>query len=305
MIYQNQTIIKVGRETPLSISWELVTHCQFSCSYCYFNPYESDINYSEVMKMVFLKLKNVEEPVEIILLGGEPTLHPDFYEIIKTLYLMDQVKKIEVITNFQPPAEFWTPLIPYKNKMELSLSYHVEYSQNNFFNKIEKIKDHFLINIIFLVHNQLVFLPKMRTAADTYFELGLDFIPITFAKLIDRTKDEIRYLDYQPETLDFFKEQEERVKQLKQSERIPVETESGNKLEIDQLEFGSKDLNRFKGWQCHNSALVIHPDGVVSYPCTNVKKHILFAELKKRVLKCAHEICPCEAYWKFSKTNKL
>lgn len=301
MIYQNETVVSVGKGSPLTLSWELVTHCQFQCSYCYFNPYESSTNYPDVMKMVLSKISKITEPVEMTLLGGEPTLHPEFHQLIQSLHEMDHVTKIDIITNFQPTVEFWRPLIPYKDKIEIVLSYHVEYSQKNFFRKIEALKSDFSMNIIFLVHNDLKYLPKMREAAEEYYQLNLETLPITFAKLVDRSSGATQYFEYQQETLDFLSEQEKRVKTLKYPETIPVTVSSGERIEVNQMEFASKEMNRFKGWKCQMNALIIHPDGMVSYPCTTQKKHILFAELKKRELTCAFDICPCEAYWNFTK----
>ncbi|WP_408096584.1 radical SAM protein [Peredibacter sp. HCB2-198] len=301
MIYQNETVVSVGKGSPLTLSWELVTHCQFQCSYCYFNPYESSTNYPDVMKMVLSKISKITEPVEMTLLGGEPTLHPEFHQLIQSLHEMDHVTKIDIITNFQPTVEFWRPLIPYKDKIEIVLSYHVEYSQKNFFKKIEALKSDFSMNIIFLVHNDLKYLPKMREAVEEYYQLNLETLPITFAKLVDRSSGATQYFEYQQETLDFLSEQEKRVKTLKYPETIPVTVSSGERIEVNQMEFASKEMNRFKGWKCQMNALIIHPDGMVSYPCTTQKKHILFAELKKRELTCAFDICPCEAYWNFTK----
>lgn len=256
------------------------------------------------MKMVLKKLAGIQEPVEVTLLGGEPTLHPEFHQLISELHQMEHVKKIDIITNFQPNVDFWIPLIPFSDKLEIVMSFHVEYAQKTFFKKVQELKDKFSMNIIFLVHNDPKYLAKMVEAADHYFELDLEFIPITFAKLVNRTGTATKYYDYQSETLEFLGQQEKRVKKLKHPEVIPVKTEN-NSFEINQLEFANKDMNRFKGWKCQMNALIIHPDGMVSYPCTPIKKHILFAELKKRDLVCAHEICPCEAYWNFTKETSL
>jgi len=253
------------------------------------------------MKMILKKIQNIKEPVEMTLLGGEPTLHPDFYELIGELHKLEHVKKIDIITNFQAAIEFWTPLIPYADKLEIVMSFHVEYAQKTFFKKIQELKDKFQMNIIFLVHNEVKYLPKLKDAADAYFDLGLELIPITFAKLVDHKSGETTYFQYQPETLAFLREQEQRIKTLKYPETILIKTDSGQ-FEMNQLEFANSEMNRFKGWNCQMNALIIHPDGMVSYPCTTIKKHILFAELKKRDLVCSHEICPCEAYWNFTKS---
>lgn len=300
MIYNYEPVISVGKGSPLTISWELVTHCQLSCSYCYFNPYESQTNYPAVMKMILNKLSKIEENFEVTLLGGEPTLHPQFYELIEALHSMKYLTKIDIITNFQTQIDFWEPIQPFKDKIEIVLSYHVEYQQKGFFKKVKKLQDKFSMNIIFLVHNDLKYLSSMKVAADEYFSLGLDFIPITFARLTDRTGSETKYFEYQDETIAFLEMQEERVKNLKHPETILITTKN-QMIEMNQLEFANKKLNRFSGWKCQMNALIIHPDGMVSYPCTKIKKHILFAELTKRNLLCEHEICPCEAYWSFTK----
>lgn len=302
LTFNQKTIKAVGGKSLLSISWELVTHCQFACSYCYFHPYESDIQYKEVMKLVLLKLKKINEPFEITLLGGEPTLHPEFHQIVKELYEIENVVKIEVISNFQPTVEFWEPLKPYSKKLDLILSYHVEYAQNLFFKKIQSLKNHFQMMIIFLVHHEEKYLAKMREASDYYFSLDLEFIPITFARLVDRD-DQVKYYPYTETTLAFMGELEKKVLALKNPEMVKVEYADGQRDEINQLTFGNLNLNRFKGWKCQMNSLIIHPDGVVMYPCTGEKKHILFAELKGRQIKCPLDFCGCEAYWRFEKVS--
>lgn len=302
MQFQNEEITKVGRGNPLSISWELVTHCQFACTYCYFNPYESNTNYTDLMKMVLTKLEKVNEPMELTLLGGEPTLHPQFYELIERLHSLENVKKIDIVTNFHKPAEFWEPLIPYSNKIDIIMSYHVEYAQNNFFKKIQQLKDKFSMTVHFLIHNDVKYLPKMNEAADDYFKLGLEDIAITCNKLIDHSGNSNKYYPYQEETLEFLRQLEQRIKTKKNPETIRVHTQN-QEAELTQLEFVNNNYNYFKGWKCQMNALLIHPDGFVSYPCTNQKKHILFAELKKRTLNCAHEVCTCAANWNYTKSK--
>lgn len=300
LTYNQKKITSVGEPSPLSISWELVTHCQFACSYCYFHPYESSIKYEEVMMLVLMKLKKIDVPFEITLLGGEPTLHPHFHQIVQELFEMENVLRIEVISNFQPQVDFWEPLKPFKEKLELVLSYHVEYSQNLFFKKIQALKNNFMMNIIFLVHHDEKYLEKMKEASDYYFSLNLEFIPITFAKLVDRD-NQVKYYPYKEANLAFMRDLEAKVKKLKNPETVKVEYGDGLKGEIDQLTFGNSNLNRFKGWNCKMNSLIIHPDGVVMYPCTGEKKHILFATLKGRILKCPLDFCGCEAYWRFEK----
>lgn len=301
MTYNNKNIVSAGENSPLKIAWELVTECQFSCSYCYFHPYESSIKYEEVMKLVMMKLKTTDQPIVITLIGGEPTLHPHFHSIVKELYAMDNVKRIEVITNFQAPVEFWEPLKPYAKKLELLLSYHVEYAQNVFFKKIEQLKDHFTnMTINFLVHNDEKYLPKMIEASDYYFSLNLDSVEITISKLVNHG-NQVEYYPYTEKVLDFMKSLEKRVTKLKNQFAIKIGYEDGSSEEISQLLFLNHELNRYKGWKCQMNGFIIHSDGTVMNPCTHEKKHILVTELRGKKIICPLNYCGCDGYWEFEK----
>lgn len=302
MQLQNEEILKVGRGNLLFISWQIVTHCQYSCSYCHFHPYESNTNYPDVMKMVLSRLEKINEPMEISLLGGEPTLHPNFHELVATLHAMDHIKKIDVVTNFHQPAEFWEPLIPYADKLEIAASFHVEFAPKNFFKKIELLKNKFNISIHFLLHHDLKYLPKLKEAAEDMLKLELDQIAITFNKIIDDSKKGTEYFPYNDETLNFMKHLETQVKKQKQPETILIKTQN-HEVELTQIEFVNKNLNHFKGWNCQMNAITVHADGFVTYPCTNQRKHILFADLEKRKLVCSHETCPCPTFWNYTKTK--
>lgn len=293
-----EELVQVGKDRLLNLSWELVTHCQFNCSYCYFKPYESDINYTDVMKIVLTKIRTMNEPVNITLLGGEPTLHPNFHEIVETLASMDHVKKIDIITNLQSPVEFWKPLFTLKDKLEIIASFHVEYARQLFFKKIAGLKDHLPMNIIFMVHNDIKFLPKLKEAAEEYTQNHLNDVPIIFRRITNDNSP----VEYHHETLTFFEEMEKRIKSSRVVETIPVKT-LNESFEIPEIEFANQELNKFKGWKCQMNALIINPDGIVHFPCTSKKKHILFTELKGREMTCPHEICPCEAYWGLKKSK--
>lgn len=292
-------LVQVGREGILNLSWELVTHCQFSCSYCYFKPYESDINYSDVKNIILKRIENMTTPLSVTLLGGEPTLHPDFHEIVDRLASMPHVDHIDIVTNLQPTVEFWGPLLKNKGRIEIVASYHVEYARELFFKKVATLKKDFPINIIFMVHNDIKYLPKMKDAVKAYLENHIDDVPIIFRRLIDSETVRSEF-DYPRPIIDFFEEMEEKIKASGVVETVTVTTKDES-FEISELEFANKGLNKFKGWKCQMNALIVHADGTVNYPCTNIKKHILFAELKSREMICPHDICPCEHYWNFKK----
>ena len=73
-------------------SWEVIDVCQYKCSYCSavnFNlkTFLTNKGVSNAWKSVvkMLTLRTITTPYTVELLGGEPTLHPDIADIIRTL----------------------------------------------------------------------------------------------------------------------------------------------------------------------------------------------------------------------------
>lgn len=66
------------------ITFEITDYCPYECSYC------SSKSIDDKDKAEYLKLEKIKDILEgkhyehIIISGGEPLSHPDFYEILKT-----------------------------------------------------------------------------------------------------------------------------------------------------------------------------------------------------------------------------
>lgn len=291
---------RIGREYPLSISWDLVTHCQLNCSYCYYRPYTSQTKYEDIMNLVLNRLKAVDGPFEVSLLGGEPTLHPHFAQLISRLCSINNLLKISVVTNFMAPLEFWRSLEGYSDKLEIIPSFHAEYFHMSFFEKILLLKNNFSFNLGFVLHHSADYLPQMKQAIEYYINYLSQDVRISFNKLVNKNGNEERYYAYDLKVLEFIAETQNKFKAKFALEIVQLFND--NEIsEISQWEFGENNLNRVKGWSCHMSSLVITADGHVIYPCTYQKKHILFANLEKRNLICPLDFCPSEAFWNYQK----
>ena len=77
----------------LYIHWDLLTKCNFDCSYCHAKrQYQklnqwNDIDVFERQLLIIKALSISTLPVFLGLQGGEPTIHPYFEEIFKDLYI--------------------------------------------------------------------------------------------------------------------------------------------------------------------------------------------------------------------------
>lgn len=116
-----------------NIFFHILTACNLSCKHCYINPEQHGTStVPKEMMMQWLKLFfNPEKENNLIFLGGEPTLHPDLAEAIKTANrlgynsvtvdsngflfndLLDKITPSEAVLSFSldgPTAEINDPL---------------------------------------------------------------------------------------------------------------------------------------------------------------------------------------------------
>lgn len=294
---RQEEIVSVGAGSPININWELVSHCQFNCTYCYYKPFKSDTDYKPLAKIVLNKLAKIKDPTKVTLLGGEPTLHPSFHEVIQSLYEMSHVGQICIVTNFEKPLKFWQDLLPFKSKLKIVVSFHPEYEQKGMFEKIRNLQSDFLLDFVFIVHSEEKYLPKMEVAAKELDTID-SAISLNFVKLHENGF----YRNYPKSISDFMFLQQEKVRNRPVTETVNIVTKHGPS-KIPKFEMINHGLNQFEGWNCKLRAFIIKEDGQVASACTNKTKHILVADFAETTLKCTYKICECDDYWEFPKTR--
>ena len=73
----------VGIKAPLTVSFQITGKCNLNCLYCYAWPHTNKIVPKEKVLTIIEQLIDYEV-FEIIFEGGEPFMHPDFIDILKT-----------------------------------------------------------------------------------------------------------------------------------------------------------------------------------------------------------------------------
>ena len=67
------------------LQWHITHKCNLRCIHCYQEDYRNDLNFQQIKK-IFLDyteyIKNNNFKGHINITGGEPFLHPDFFNII-------------------------------------------------------------------------------------------------------------------------------------------------------------------------------------------------------------------------------
>jgi MoaA/NifB/PqqE/SkfB family radical SAM enzyme len=126
----------------LNVLWNLTKRCNFDCSYCTSAFHD---NYSKPIPIELLK-KAVDKIISTVngnrrnahftFVGGEPTVHPKFKDLL--LYINDnrQGDQIGIQTNFTRPNKWFMDLYEETILSTLNVSLHFEYEWEKMANKM-------------------------------------------------------------------------------------------------------------------------------------------------------------------------
>ena len=87
------------RESELSFI-EVTTRCNMKCPVCYADADSKgkDVPYDDIVRMLEMMAKE-DKDTHLILTGGEPTIHPDFFKIVKKITELGLLRRTFVATN--------------------------------------------------------------------------------------------------------------------------------------------------------------------------------------------------------------
>jgi len=115
--------IEMNFPIPYQVLWDISRRCNYDCTYCWpgvhnnketFLPYESII---ETMQKIISEWALYDE-VRWNFGGGEPTMHPQFIDILK--FLKEQNQWVLVTTNGARSTKFWKEAAKYINTVNMS-----------------------------------------------------------------------------------------------------------------------------------------------------------------------------------------
>lgn len=92
---------------PLNILMYVVDRCNYSCPYCYNRKPRHLVDADSEVFVKFLKSVRDgigDRPMNVSLIGGEPTLHPDISDMVSEIRVIPNAT-VELLTNFSRPVE--------------------------------------------------------------------------------------------------------------------------------------------------------------------------------------------------------
>ena len=297
----------------ITFSWELTDQCQYRCSYCYVR----EILKNKIDEKDILKYKNVLKKFKlnsipgfrVEILGGEPTTHPFFLDILDDLEKNDKCKFLSVNTNLAKPASYYKQFsdkTKYK-KLEFSISVHIEYIKNvnKFCDKIKEIYNAGVKCFVNLnLHKDINKIPIYKEILNQCWENNIN-AGVNY--LFSTDNYDSKFTDEYHETID-----RELIEPLKHKlgnkekiyidhEKFPFVDDKGETKYYDLHEINKYKLKSFKGYNCRPKLWYITKNGVFKNSCTGEIADFLFKNLNKCV-KCPLTECACDFMFYYHKT---
>lgn len=297
----------------LYVHWDVSTQCNFKCTYCYamrdYGDEWGKIDDWSKQKIVIKALSRSTLPVFLGLLGGEPTSHPHYHEMVQLCHdavCHKEQGRLYVTTNGSKPAEFFKKH-PYYDNMYFLFSFHPEY-EGKYGKDFKILKDNiqialdkgFRCKVNLMLHNDPKFWKKTHNFAD--FIESLDNLEI-HPHFLYKDGDAHKLTDYN----DAFYKEFDRFKTYRKY--FTFETDTGDKDVYNDYTLFRNTLTGFKGWDCWNNNYEITYKGVVHRVCfddrVDLLKNIFFFRDIKRVcpVTCPHTHCNCDGLLKIYKEN--
>ncbi len=296
-----QPIKIIPKQPVINIYWKLTDFCNFKCNYCpsflhsgkYANgklpgfPIYSDI-------IIFMdKLKALSASGTHINLqfgGGEPTLHPNFLDIIK--YMRTENVHLGVTTNGSRSDEWWEEALPFLDNVTISL--HPEFTK---IEKINSISKYIVESNTAIMFNLSCDPARWDTVLELYDNMDDYLKPMVSAKVLnylETTKENYSYTDEQTA---WIRSHGGSMPSSRGFINSVVYFDDGSSENLALGKMTINNWNEFKNWKCKvaSQSLMIDYTGTVFAGICMVKSlgHITEFELDYSDIVCPFKYCAC------------
>lgn len=320
-------------DLPLHVNWLLTNNCNYRCSYCFIYgkgkkpPIPNPFPTLEQLKIAVNNIASLNRPwYDIVFSGGEPTILPQFFDLISMLYetLRERLNKIIIITNGSRNESLYGKIteIAKSVTVNLSISIHTDHvDMEHILEIIEKLSSD--VNMDF----SLMFNPDKREFVHQIYETMLEqrkkhrfYMNVLLIRDGDRVDPR-----YTPEDFTWQKEANEQFKELTKAVKLPVskerklsrsmnffsDIEDGNETKtvenVNYLLKYSNGMIQFGGMYCiaKASLLFIMSSGLCKgmvcdddHITYKIYQENCFSDVREKIIypvKCTKRLCGCSA----------
>ena len=286
---QEPKYMMFGADDTIRIHWDIIMICNQHCSYCYAREQKdkwNSLNSINIINDVLSKLKQIEKPLEVALLGGEPTLSPYYEYILKELYKLQKLKVFGVISNNNLPDEKFNKILKLHKSLGDKFNWNITYHPtevkdiDKFKSRLKQTKEkHLILDMIdFCVLNNISY----------YFNVIFNHNATDYMNTNNDYKEFLQELDLKypdrPKEQKFYRK-------------------DGSYIYIDDVISYLTNFSELKDWQCHNNNFDIPVNSSEIQQFCNWKT-VTVEQLNNNDcwMKCPNKLCLCQGKlttWKF------
>lgn len=266
------------------INWHVTDWCNYNCSYCHAantltNNFRVEAHSTEY-KMVLARLKLLDKPFEVCLVGGEPTLHPNIHEILTELTSMTNMHRVWFFTNLSRSIKFLKSITEINNeKLTMYASYHPEYHNDKFIEKCLELKCSVHISLVSDEQYWPRTIELIEILKNHNIEYKLNLLEPTSSWIPDyndKFKETFKpYIDMTEDVLD-----------------MTIEYQDGTVKQCSDLSLEVEGLDNFKGYRCTPESFQVRLDGSFTNVCTNKVMPLSLRSVNIiEEITCPHEKC--------------
>lgn len=296
--------IKIISHKQLKVIWQVTTACTYKCDYCPKELHEGTSKKIDLDELSVFLDKLVSKQPTFILSGGEPTIHPQFIDIVSLL----KSRNINVIsdTNLSRTTRFYeeasnfvdnwcVTLHPQEHTLDIE---KIKTLTDKSFTVIYLMADPRFWDKSMLWWDELKKIPRIKAIVlkplDNWSNSGWYYN--------EYTENQIKFYEGTSPIVNFSKlEIQERLPQYSwlADQGSDVVWNDGTTSTLDPDQLMKDNLNKFKGWKCEagEEVIVLGPECDISLATCGVKRLGHYRNFNLETLQestiCPYEYCHC------------
>jgi MoaA/NifB/PqqE/SkfB family radical SAM enzyme len=244
-------------QDTIKVEWNLGKRCNYDCTYCPESIHDNSSSHTdiELLKHAADQLMRLGKPIRLSFTGGEPTVHPQFTELLNYCKHIG-IEWISVTTNGTRTAKWYAD--QRVNQYVFSLHFEYDYSRviTTIINTTKLWSEPKTIMVHVMAHHE-----HMDAVRDTVGYLELMKVPYAIRRVRWTEGDHDLFDDmrYAPDDLSWIKEKNSTVG------ANTVVTYQDREALYHANDIIKLHLNKYKDWSCNAGieSLMINWDGEV------------------------------------------
>lgn len=251
-----------GSSSSFRLHWDINTYCDKDCFYCYARAQLvwNRMSTKTTLDNILQQLSEIEQPLDVVLLGGEPSLHPLYFYVLDQLEQLDNLQSSAVLSNGgrKVNAEWVDKHSGYKN-FWFNYTFHAADTDDIHGGFLDKViytrskTDNVIVNVMMLGpkwDEQIDEVVKVCRDHDITMRANVLFKPKTCDGYMIENKKYREWISKYADRFDRYLYFSERTLERNKIDIQSAESADGT---FNDVEVYLNGLNKFKGWKCLNN----------------------------------------------------